>query len=85
MKLLSLVTVFILATAMPVLASTHHMSSMMTNVRCSPSNPKVWVNTQTHVYHMQGDKYYGNTAHGVYMCKRSAIAAHNHAAKGSQQ
>jgi hypothetical protein len=45
----------------------------------------VWVNTDTHVYHFKDSRYFGHTAHGEYMCRRSAIARHDHMAKGTQQ
>ena len=32
----------------------------------------VWVNTNSHVYHLQGSKYYGNTKEGKYECKTAA-------------
>jgi len=42
----------------------------------------VWVNTETHVYHKEGSRFYGTTAKGKYMSEADAIkegdkAAHN--------
>jgi hypothetical protein len=42
---------------------------------CAAGDPVVWVNSSSKVYHMQGDKYYGNTKHGNYACKSAADAA----------
>lgn len=41
------------------------------SLNCGNSTP-VWVNTRTHVYHVQGDPYYGRTVHGKYECENQA-------------
>ncbi len=71
-----------LAFLLSVLGAQAHMAAP--RLHCGANNPVVWVNTDTHVYHFKDSRYYGNTEHGVYMCKRSAIGAHNHMAKGTQ-
>ncbi|NHN92914.1 hypothetical protein [Acetobacter sicerae] len=38
---------------------------------------KVWVNQQTHVYHMPGSFWYGATPNGRYMCVQQAVAGGN--------
>jgi hypothetical protein len=48
----------------------------------SPAAPgMVWVNTDTKVFHREGDRWYGHTKHGKYMTESDAIAAGYHAAK----
>ena len=43
---------------------------------------KVWVNTDSKVYHCQGNKWYGTTKKGEYMTEEQAKAAGNHADHG---
>ena len=46
-----------------------------------PAKGMVWVNTETKVYHREGDRWYGNTKKGKYMTEADAIAAGYHASK----
>ena len=39
----------------------------------------VWVNTETHVYHKEGSRFYGTTKNGKYMTEAEAIKAGNKA------
>jgi hypothetical protein len=41
----------------------------------------VWVNTETHVYHREGSRFYGTTKKGKYMTEAEAIKEGNKAAK----
>jgi len=48
--------------------------------RC-PGATVVWVNTSSRVYHFAGNRNYGNTKRGAYMCEADAQASGNRAAK----
>jgi hypothetical protein len=41
----------------------------------------VWVNSETHVYHKEGSKWYGRTKKGKYMSEQDAVKAGNRADK----
>jgi hypothetical protein len=47
-------------------------------------NGQVWVNTETHVYHKEGSKWYGRTKKGKYESEQDAIKEGNHAAKNEK-
>ena len=46
---------------------------------------QVWVNTETHVYHKEGSKWYGKTKNGKYLSEQDAIKEGDHAAKNEKQ
>ena len=39
------------------------------------SQPPVWANSHSMIYHVQGDPYYGHTKSGGYICERDAVRA----------
>jgi len=44
----------------------------------------VWVNTQTHVYHKEGSRFYGTTKKGKYVSEADAIKEGDRAAARGQ-
>ena len=44
----------------------------------------VWVNTETHVYHKEGSRFYGTTKKGKYMSEADAVKEGDRAAKGGE-
>ena len=73
-------------------ASTNRSSprASTTNAASSSAAPApgggtgmVWVNTETKVFHRQGDKWYGKTKKGKYMKEADALQAGYHASKES--
>jgi hypothetical protein len=69
-----LFVVALCASAIPASAT-----SILGKPICKPGDPVVWENTSTKVYHLSGDKYYGNTKHGAYACQSDANGAGYHA------
>ena len=48
------------------------------------NDAKVWVNSNSRVYHCPGTRYYGNTKSGRYMSEADATAAGNRPAYGAR-
>lgn len=44
----------------------------------------VWVNTESHVYHKEGSRFYGTTKKGKYMSEADAIKEGDKAARGHE-
>lgn len=40
-----------------------------------PHDTVVWLNTKSGIYHLKGERWYGNTKYGAYVCKKEADAA----------
>jgi hypothetical protein len=38
-----------------------------------PADTVVWLNLPTGIYHFQGQRWYGNTNSGAYVCQREAL------------
>lgn len=40
-----------------------------------PNDIVVWLNTPTGIYHYKGERWYGATKHGAFVCKQEADQA----------
>lgn len=49
-----------------------------------PADIVVWLNTPTGIYHFRGQRWYGHTNHGAYVCEREADRAGNRATHNGQ-
>jgi hypothetical protein len=70
------------ASPVPVRANAPVQSPPVTTAHGNPTTAgAVWVNTETHVYHKQGSRYYGKTKTGKYMSEQEAITEGNRPAR----
>jgi hypothetical protein len=42
--------------------------------RHCPRDTVVWLNLPTMIWHYKGQRWYGNTKHGAYVCEKEAAA-----------
>jgi hypothetical protein len=64
-------------------AQTLYFSLDAAHVQCR-NDTVVWLNTRTDIYHFQGERWYGNTKEGAYVCERQAEAAGDRLTKNGQ-
>lgn len=49
-----------------------------------PQDTVVWLNLPTMIWHYKGQRYYGNTKHGAYVCEKEAAAEGARATKNGE-
>ena len=49
-----------------------------------PRDTVVWLNIPSGIYHYKGQRWYGNTKRGAYVCKKEADAVGDRATRNGQ-
>jgi hypothetical protein len=49
-----------------------------------PGDQVVWVNTRSGVFHYQGERYFGSTSQGKFLCERDALREGDRATRNGQ-
>lgn len=84
---LILAVVLVLWIAAPVVAVSANVALFQTEQEAQqhcPTDTVVWVNTKSGVYHFRGQRWYGATANGAFVCRNEADQAGYRATRNGQ-
>lgn len=82
-----LILVFVLCCSFSVDAREVRPNLFLTQEQAQqhcPADVVVWLNLPSGIYHYQGERWYGRTKHGVYVCKEEADEAGDRATRNGQ-
>ncbi len=79
--LLALILALLLSAV--AVAQTLYNSPSVAHQHC-PHDNVVWLNTATGIYHFDGERWYGRTKHGAFVCQREANAAGDRPTRNGQ-
>jgi hypothetical protein len=69
--------------ASPAMALNLYQTQDSAQVHCH-TDTVVWLNTRSGIYHFQGERWYGRTKDGAYVCEKDADAAGDRATENGQ-
>jgi hypothetical protein len=67
----------------PATGANQFASEAQARIRC-PSDAVVWANLDSKIYHFSGNRDYGSTKKGAYMCEKDAVGQGMRAAKNEK-
>ena len=76
---------FLLSLIIPIqsFALDQYQSEQEAQNHC-PKDTVVWLNLPTGVFHFKGQRWYGRTKHGAYVCKKEATKEGDRATRNGQ-
>jgi hypothetical protein len=83
MKRIWILYLLVLVAAAPASAQSMFTSQQQAQQHC-PSDTVVWLNIPTGIYHMQGERWYGATKRGTYVCEKEADKAGDRETRNGQ-
>jgi hypothetical protein len=69
--------------SLPAFAQATFDSEQIAQRHC-PSDIVVWLNLPTGIYHLKGERWYGATKRGAYVCKNEADKAGDRETRNGQ-
>ncbi len=66
-----------------LLASEQFSTEVAAQQHC-PKDTVVWLNLPTMIWHYKGQRWYGNTKHGAYVCEKEAAASDGRATRNGE-
>jgi hypothetical protein len=72
-KLVLIPALVLISAARAVFALDQFMSEQQAQQHC-PSDTVVWLNLPTMIWHYKGERWYGRTKNGAYVCMKEAVA-----------
>ncbi len=67
----------------PAMAQSEYKSTSAAQMHC-PDDTVVWLNTNSGIYHFQGERWYGTTKDGAFVCEKDADQAGERATENRQ-
>lgn len=86
-RLLAALLALLMVCMTPSSSSAASLSTFSTEQQAQqhcPADTVVWLNLPTGVYHFQGQRWYGNTKNGAYVCQKEADKAGDRATRNGQ-
>lgn len=72
-----------LAFSSPSYAQTRFVSEQQAQQHC-PNDTVVWLNLPTGIYHLKGERWFGRTKGGAYVCEKEADQAGDRETRNGQ-